>query len=167
MGHDDYDETPGDADAEDFANFDPERYGRRRNSDDLDRSSYNDPQPSAPSEDFTNFDPNAYLRKRRGETGRSLIGQDASADRAYRRHRGFGSDDEDDALPDAGAAAGLGLGLLGGILSGGQGNQYFDILRRTSPLVRAGLLALGCGVLTLIGMGCVIGYLLVTALSKR
>lgn len=173
MGNDDYADLPGDADAEDFANFDPERYTRRRRSSDWDESSVDESPTAPPPGDFANFDPNAYLRKRRGETRQSLVGQDASADRAYRRHRrDFDSDINDDDLPDAGGVAGLGMGLLGGLLSGGRSRQgqrtvYTDILREASPLVRAGLVALGCGILALLGMGCVVGYLLVTALTRR
>jgi len=173
MGYEDYDDQPGDADAEDFANFDPERYRRRRRSSDWDNSAPDASPDSVPSDDFANFDPSAYLRKRRGETRQSLVGQDASADRAYRRHsRNLSAELDDDDLPDAGGVAGLGMGLLGGILSGGRGGQgqrtaYTDILRETSPLVRAGLIALGCGILALLGTGCVVGYLLVTALTRR
>ncbi|MCC7450743.1 MAG: hypothetical protein IT324_25235 [Anaerolineae bacterium] len=173
MGYDDFDDMPGDADAEDFANFDPERYTRRRRGSDWNQPSADDAPDSASSDDFANFDPSAYVRKRRGETRQSLVGEDASADRAYRRHRrDFGTDIDDDELPDAGGVAGLGMGLLGGLLSGGRGGQgqrtaYTDILREASPLLRVGLIALGCGIVALLGTGCVVGYLLVTALTRR
>ncbi len=171
MGHDDYDDMPPpDEEGEDFRNFDPESYLRRRGGatgvspSDAERG---DQDPS----DFDNFDPDAYLRKRRAERGSREYGSasyppEAEAPLRGRRRRSSVADD-DEPLPGIGDAAGLGAGFLSLFRPGEGVGLKLEILREASPLIKGALLALGCAIVVVLGSICALGFLLANALARR
>jgi hypothetical protein len=170
MGHHDYDNgPPPDEEAEDFRNFDPETYLRKRGRGTSD--AFSDQEPTDENaEDFAKFDPDAYLRKRRAERGQPPLGGADSypvdMEPPSRRRRRSVADDSE-SIPDVGAAAGLGAGIIGMFGSREATRLNVEILRHSSPLIRAALIALGCAiVLTLTGV-CVVGFLLATAIARR
>ncbi|GEM_PF-5770969 len=160
---DDY--IPGEDQAEDFANFDPATYLRRRGHA-LDGSLDQDEPSERNDNDFANFDPSAYVRKHRAERGRSQLGdpnaiQASYGERSRRRRRRAGMSDED--FGDVGEGAGL-LASLGhaenvGLLS--------ELIREGGPLLRPVIVAVGCFlVLALVGV-CAVALLIFNALSRR
>ncbi len=170
MGHDDFDDMPPpDEEADDFKNFDPESYMRKRGR----ATGFTplDDQTDEAQQDFDKFDPETYLRKRRAERGSREFGSasyppDADVPLRGRRRRSRITDD-DEPLPEMGAAAGLGAGILG-FLRDGEGTRLnLEILREASPWIKAGLLALGCAILVVLGGICVLGFLLASAITRR
>jgi hypothetical protein len=169
MGHDDYDDMPPpDEEAEDFRNFDPDAYLRRRG-----RATGVTPTDDEQSEsnDFDSFDPDAYLRKRRAERGQQPLeastyrtGEDVPSSRRRRRPS---VEDEGDPMPDVGAAAGLGAGILSMFRSREAAHLNVQILREASPWIKTALLALGCAILVVLGSICALGFLLASTLARR
>jgi hypothetical protein len=155
MGHDDFDDMPPpDEMAEDFANFDPETYLRRRNA-----GSYGEPleteEDSQPSESdaFSTFDAGDYLQKRYGDrahlTQSPRDEEAAYAARAREIDRRLGTE-----RPGCLTRL-LGLGGTLGFLEA--------ILTEGGPIVRI----IGCVVVLAIGAICVVGYLALSALTYR
>jgi hypothetical protein len=170
MGHDDdFDEMPlPDEEAEDFRSFDPESYLRKRG-----RATGVSPSDDQRSEqaDFDNFDADAYLRKRRAErkqqpleTATYRTGEDVPPPRGRRRRSVL---DENDPVPDVGAAAGLGAGIFSLFGSREATRLNVEILRNANPWVKTALLILGCAILAVLGAICALGFLLATALARR
>jgi hypothetical protein len=167
MEPEDFDDIPPlDEEAEDFSNFDPEAYRRKRGMGTA-SSSPGAERPDAGG--FDSFDPDAYLRKRRAGQGRSAPLSDPYAEdaapRGRRRRRSITDDDE--LMPDAGAAAGIGAGLLGMLGGGDSLDLNLKILRDASPVIKSALLAVGCAIVLALTGICVLGFLLVTALTRR
>jgi hypothetical protein len=170
MDHDDYDDgpPPPDEEAEDFRNFDPDTYLRKRGrgtSGTFSESNSTDEN----AEDFEKFDPDAYLRKRRAERGQQPIGSASSypvdVEPPSRRRKSVADDSE--AIPDVGAAAGLGAGIIGMFGSREATRLNVEILRHGSPLIRAALIGLGCAIVLMLTGVCVLGFLLATAIARR
>ncbi len=171
MGHDDFDDAPPpDEEAEDFANFDPETYLRRRNAgrDDEPLETEQDSQPSE-SDAFSTFDAGDYLQKRYGRRGRSYLtqsprGQEAAYTGRSRRSR------QDD--PVSARAREIDK-ELGGTERRGCLGRLFDlseqfglvreILTEGGPVVRI----VGCVLVLAIGAICVGGYLILSTLLNR
>jgi hypothetical protein len=149
---------PGDEDAEDFRNFDPSRYTRRRNqSSDVGNSA-----EQSGSSDFDNFDPSKYIRKRRtsyapdandeAEGGRR--GRRAGRSSAYASY-------EEPQRERAGGMGALAATLLGLFSSG----ELF-----TTPAwrtIRPFVTLIGCAILIGIGAICAVGFWLAQSLGAR
>lgn len=166
MSQDDFDDyPPGDEEAEDFANFDPSSYLRKRGHA-LDDSPDRDEPSERDENDFANFDPSAYVRKRRAERGRSQLGDPNAVEASYgersrRRRRQAGMEDDD--FGEVGAGAGL-LASLGRRENKG---LIAEIIREGGPLLRPAIVAVGCFLLlALIGI-CTLTLLIFNTLSRR
>jgi hypothetical protein len=169
MSDDEFEDyIPGDDQAEDFANFDPSSYLRRRGHA-LDGSLNQDEPPERDADqadDFANFDPGAYVRKHRAERGHSQLGDPNAVAASYgersrrrRRRAGMSDDDFGDVGEGAGLLASLGHAENVGLLS--------QLIREGGPLLRPVIAAVGCFlVLALIGI-CVAALLIFNTLSRR
>ncbi len=169
MGHDDFDDAPPpDEQGEDFANFDPESYLRRRN-----QGRYGEPtepdendQPLE-TDDFSRFDPNDYLKKRYSE--RSYLNQSSQERQAAytgRSRRGRRND------PNAARVREIDR-QLGGTERRGCLARLFDfsetaglfreIVMEGGPVVRI----VGCVIVIAILGLCVAGYLALSVLTRH
>jgi hypothetical protein len=146
---------PGDEDAEDFRNFEPSRYTRRRSgSSDLTGS-----DEQAGASDFDNFDPSKYIRKRRQSYAPDANAEAESGRRGGRAGRY--SAYEEPQRERAGGLGALGATLLGLFSSG----ELF-----TTPAwrtIRPFVTFIGCALLIGIGAVCAIGFWLAQSLAQR
>ncbi len=165
MGHDDFDEMlPPDEDAQDFSHFDPDSYLRRRGLRDSDTS---DDRLETDPENFDNFDPEAYLRKRSAQRGQPPLDSTSYAPGEPPRRRRRSGVEDSDLSPDMADAAGLGAGLLNLLHSPEEARFGFRVLREASPLIRMALLLVGCAIVFVLAVACVLGFWLATALTRR
>ena len=163
MGNDDEDFGPPPEEfAEDFANFDPDKYMKRRDTEPFPQADDNQPEQGAPeSDDFANFDPNAYLRKRANEKGRPDLSaspydrETEYADR--RRQRGTERQISQEIKGERRGCFGR-LFVMGESLG-----LVREILGQAGPLVRT----VGCIVVVLLLGLCTIGYLVINSLSRH
>jgi hypothetical protein len=172
MGHDDYDEPPPpDEQAEDFANFDPETYLRRRNAGRYEEplETEEDGQPSeSTSDDFASFNAGDYVRKRYGERGRPYQSESPSNREVAPAGRGRRAQSIDPI--DARARQidkelrGERRGCFSRLFDFGEAFRlYQEILAEAGPLVRI----VGCVLVLVIGALCVVGYLVLSALTRH
>lgn len=149
--------VPGDEDAEDFRNFDPANYRRRRNTSSDPIGS--DEQPA--SSDFDNFDPSKYIRKRRPLE--SYVPDASAESESGRRGRrsGRSSAYEEPTRGRAGGMGALGATLLGLFSSG---ELFASPAWRT---IRPFITLIGCVIVLAIGAVCAVGFWLAQALAQR
>jgi hypothetical protein len=122
---------------DDFANFDPKRYGNRRRpiaDDDPNLRRGQDTDDSAIGSDFANFDPAQYISKRRTSTYRAVGGEDDET--VSRSPRGGRS------------GAGSYRSQLANQLNR-ETNPLRLLLEDANPLIRYGVLLGGCAAITL------------------
>jgi hypothetical protein len=166
MGNDDEDFGPPPEEfAEDFANFDPETYMKRRGAG---RPQMGDDQPEQESEvsdDFASFDANAYLRKRYGEQGRQNLGaspydqETEYTDRRRRRGTERGTEQRLDR-----EIKGERRGCLSRLFNMSETlGLGWEILTEAGPLLRI----VGCIVVVLLIGLCTVGYLVINALTRH
>jgi hypothetical protein len=167
MGNDDEDLGPPPEEfAEDFANFDPETYMKRRGTERPSQADDNQPeQGSQESDDFASFDPNAYLRKRYSERGRSDLSAspyDRETQYTDRRRQQVFERGTERRLD--GEIKGERRGCFSRLLNMGETFGLLrEILVEAGPLLRIG----GCIVVVLLLGLCTVGYLVITALTRH
>ena len=167
MGNDEEDFGPPPEEfAEDFANFDPDRYMKRRGAGGSPEEGDDQPeQDSQESDDFASFDPNAYLRKRASEKGRpDLSASPYDREAEYtdrRRQRAFERGPERRLDREI---KGERRGCFSRLINTGETFGLLrEILGQAGPLVRV----VGCIVVVLLFALCTVGYLVINTLSRH
>jgi hypothetical protein len=148
---------PGDEDAEDFRNFDPSRYTRRRSRSDDSADSMGSGEQSG-SSDFDNFDPSKYIRKRRTSYAPDA---NAEAEDGRRGGRAGRSGYEEPQRERAGGMGALAATLLGLFSSG---EMFTTPAWRT---IRPFVTVIGCAILIGVGAICAVGFWLAQSLGAR
>jgi hypothetical protein len=165
MGHDDFDEAPPpDEGAEDFANFDPETYLRRRNAGRYGESSDAEEEtPPLETDEFAQFKPGDYLKQR--YASRSYLSQSPHEQAATGRRRGRPNDPNADRVRAIDKQIG---GERQGCFSrlfdlSEQFGLVREILTEGGPVVKI----IGCVIVVALGAICVVGYLVVASLTNH
>jgi hypothetical protein len=168
MGHDDFDDAPPpDEEAEDFTNFDPETYLRRRNAGQPDEplETEEDSQPSG-SDAFSTFNAGDYLKKR--YSGRSYLSQSPREQAAYtgQGRRGRRNDPASARIReiDKEVAGGERRGCFSRLFDVSERfGLVREILTEGGPVVRI----VGCVLVLALGAICVAGYLILSAVTQH
>ncbi len=151
MGDNFDDQIPPEEEAEDFANFDPERYLRKR------QGQYGRPMMDEETADV------GYTPGRRRRYAEDDL---AAAPGSGRSRRRSGISSENDFGESLRPAAGVGAGIIGLVTSGEGMRLLPEILRQGGPLVRAGL-TIGCVLLIALVGACGVACLLAFSVLRR